>query len=1239
MADSKRDILLHIAATAEFAELKALNTELKESINTVARLRMALKGDVGGTGLRGVAAGAVEAGKATRRLKEEVLSANASLTEQADKIRATGKLVKTHTTKKVTPDGTRTFGSEVYDMGGGIGKEIKTRGKLISSIKDTDAARRREGEELKKQKALGKQWAAEIDAGATGRVRQLNLERRERLDQERLGAQMAIDAEKKIAQARKGSENMALLQANEERKMALERKKADAAGDERQKKLEAQRNLGAHFGENRQLELERRERLDQIKLGQQMAADTEKRIARQAKLNNMERTFRTEASRKGAVVTPAQIYNQKTGATENVLQLTNKLTGAQFQLNQATGKVTGGFRDLSAAQEKSGDSFGKILGKVAVWSVATGAIFGSLRAIKGAITEYAAIEKGTIAISRVTENFGQGMKGIGSGAKELTNDILDLSVSYGQNTAEAMNAAVIYGRLGMSQKEVADAMKYTMVTANISGYGMEESAKGIASMVQQFKLGAKDIPLLVDKLALVDRLSSATMGDLMEAGSRAAGVWHNAGGSVEEFLAVIGVVAQKTGRTGAEISNAFKTMVTRLGTAETQKKIFELSGISIRDEKGNIKDPLSILRELKKTTAGQATGIASEIEGETAGARQINYLINALEGLPEIEKQIAEQAKSSGSALQQNQMYLEGMASKADQLAAAWDRFTYALMNGSAASSMKWWLDRFREMLSLGKEGQKGPSGGKNATEAKYNGYTPTLNPITPSFWNDVIEEEQHRERVTRSNELLDSKLKKETDRKAWVERMFGRKYNYATDEDLGKSYNDRQIKVNEMKQEKQFRDQERERQREIEHAKVLQRIKPLESSWARMSGQKMDYNPLARIDYLPAIESPFVQSPFGKEIGMEFEGQVEALAKQIHDLQRDAKIQLSIDDSLAVTPLEGIRTKMRDIQKTIAEMKSLQNMFPGLKGNRKEAEKIDEQIKKLEDTYEGLRENEPVQAQKEIADKDLKRMVSEREAREYKVSRLAGSSLSGKEEEGGFRQAVAAVIQNRQEIAKYKSELNQYALETSNQPADPAIEAHKLNIRREIHDLEMRDAALVAQVDRAHTDASVKVKENAQAAYENTRKAMGSMSDVDMARARITAGRFKRGELKQFGEEAFNMPVEMRKQFTDVETLFPGMRIMPEMNAPPEWFERAERKGPNGEKAYQPFAPLYDEMTKGLTISMTLSDTENKLDQLGNSLIGYLSTNIGQLWDELIARTEAAARPPQTKKVQGTVR
>jgi hypothetical protein len=91
--------------------------------------------------------------------------------------------------------------------------------------------------------------------------------------------------------------------------------------------------------------------------------------------------------------------------------------------------------------------------------------------------------------------------------------------------------------------------------------------------------------------------------------------------------------------------------------------------------------------------------------------------------------------------------------------------------------------------------------------------------------------------------------------------------------------------------------------------------------------------------------------------------------------------------------------------------------------------------------------------------------------------------------------------------------------------------------------------------------------------------------------------------------------------------------------NTPQDWFTRAERKGPNGERAFQPFAPIYDEATKGLTLSMNIGDAENKIDALGNSLIAYLSTNIGQLWDELIARTDAAARPPQTKKVQGTVR
>jgi hypothetical protein len=144
----------------------------------------------------------------------------------------------------------------------------------------------------------------------------------------------------------------------------------------------------------------------------------------------------------------------------------------------------------------------------------------------------------------------------------------------------------------------------------------------------------------------------------------------------------------------------------------------------------------------------------------------------------------------------------------------------------------------------------------------------------------------------------------------------------------------------------------------------------------------------------------------------------------------------------------------------------------------------------------------------------------------------------------------------------------------------------------------------------------------------------------VDMARARITAGRFKRGELGQLGQEAWNLPSQIRGHFSEMEETVPGMRIMPELGGMnQDWFTRKERQQDKDWNPQKKFEQAYQEAGQALSITMNLGDAEGKIDALGNSLVAYLSTNIGQLWDELIRRTDNAARPPTTKSVQGTVR
>lgn len=466
----------------------------------------------------------------------------------------------------------------------------------------------------------------------------------------------------------------------------------------------------------------------------------------------------------GSIVSNVTAFNPATGQSERVVTLMDRATNAMYRYNTATQQLTRVQGDLAKANMATGESFGHIVYKMATWAAAGTLIFGTVRGLKGMITAFGDIEKQQIELTRVADNFGEGQRGLGNTSRSVTRDVLDQSIAFGTNSTEAMKAATIWARLGQSQGQIKESMKATLALSNLSGVGPEEAAVGLESMMQQFQLSADELPKLVDKMTYIDQISRVTMKDLMDAGSRTASAWKEAGGGVEDFLAVVSVVAQRTGRPGAEIANAMKTIVTRTGQPEIQKKLFDLAGISAIDMEGNLKAPLKILDELAAKKKELTSGEWFELLGAEAGARQVNVLSAMLAGMPEIHRQIAAQVNATGAALRSNENVMDGLNKKTEQLGASWDAFSHSVASGLVGEKLKDILDLTRKIISTTAE-----KGGSKADETSWFSFEPLSN----RFLDEGFAEQEAMRNAQRLQEITDIRLRRSRLRKE-MERGLG---------------------------------------------------------------------------------------------------------------------------------------------------------------------------------------------------------------------------------------------------------------------------------------------------------------------------------------------------------------------------------------------------------------------------------------------------------------------------------
>ncbi|MCK6500052.1 MAG: phage tail tape measure protein, partial [Nitrospira sp.] len=379
------------------------------------------------------------------------------------------------------------------------------------------------------------------------------------------------------------------------------------------------------------------------------------------------------------------------------------------RLDPSARRAGAALNEVGAAAGHAGDTLQSAAGKVLLWSLASGAIYGTVRAVRGGIDAFSEIEAATVRLERVGRGFGDTQDEIAAGARFVTGEILRQSVALGQSSAEAQEAAVVFARLGLSQRETADATRVAMLAANVAGIGAADAAKFLASAISQFQLSASDLPDVLDKLNTLENTTRVRTEDLLQAISRGGAVFREAGGSLEEFAGITAVVAQTTGRSGAEIGNAFKTIASRLASVDVQGKVFEKTGIAIRGMEGDLLPIGELLGRLVVQFQNLSQAEQAELTTQIAGVRQRNILQAALDNYFKTQEQVVRQLTTAGSAEEENAKILELLDTKLKQLVASFEHLAATIGNSGLGRLLKEIVDAIRFVVdSLARLGVAG---------------------------------------------------------------------------------------------------------------------------------------------------------------------------------------------------------------------------------------------------------------------------------------------------------------------------------------------------------------------------------------------------------------------------------------------------------------------------------------------------------------------------------------------------
>lgn len=268
----------------------------------------------------------------------------------------------------------------------------------------------------------------------------------------------------------------------------------------------------------------------------------------------------------------------------------------------------------------------------------------------------------------------------------------------GATISAVTEATATFAKLGYSMEMASEMAKSAIVYKNVGDNieSTEDAANSIISTMKGFRMEASESMAIVDRFNEVGNRFAITSQGIGEALKLSASALSEGGNSLDESIGLI-TAANEVVNDPSSVGTALKTLTLRLRGSKTeleemgedisdmatttsslQAKLLALTGgkVDIMLDETTFKNSTQILREMAEAWEDMddiSRASALELMG---GKRQANVLSALIQNFDTVEKVIETSANSAGSALEENERYLDSIQGKLDQftnsLQSAW---------------------------------------------------------------------------------------------------------------------------------------------------------------------------------------------------------------------------------------------------------------------------------------------------------------------------------------------------------------------------------------------------------------------------------------------------------------------------------------------------------------------------------------------------------------------------------------
>lgn len=266
----------------------------------------------------------------------------------------------------------------------------------------------------------------------------------------------------------------------------------------------------------------------------------------------------------------------------------------------------------------------------------------------------------------------------GEALEDYVANLSDIGNTVGRTGSEMVDAATQFRKNGFGDEDAAGLAELAAVFQNVADEELNagEAASFMIAQMVAFGIEAEDASKIIDSVNEVSNNYSVSSGDLAKSLGIVSSTAASMGNSMEETLGMLTAITEQT-RNSSKAARGLNTIFNNLAQVLSDtssngakiKTVFEDLDIDLFDKQtGQLRDSYDLLKDMSEDWITLDTNQKNMIADAIAGTHQLNNFLALMNNFEHAVDATKTAYESAGSAMRENEAYMEGLTAKTAQL-------------------------------------------------------------------------------------------------------------------------------------------------------------------------------------------------------------------------------------------------------------------------------------------------------------------------------------------------------------------------------------------------------------------------------------------------------------------------------------------------------------------------------------------------------------------------------------------